>query len=125
MKYVFKYSNWPAWAVAVFIIIFITVLTIFLRTGGIVTDHMHGVSDWHPDSGRYFAQERMYIAGNYRPYAKSSLYSGNPYANILFLSWMWRALNEIAIYTGQEPIRTDSAFLSVMGRVFYIFLSII
>ena len=125
MKYVFKYSNWPAWAVAVSIIIFITVLTIFLRTGGIVTDHMHGVSDWHPDSGRYFAQERMYIAGNYRPYAKSSLYSGNPYANILFLSWMWRAVNKVAIYTGRGPISTESIFLSIMGRAFYMFLSII
>ena len=108
----------------VLVIIALTFLTIILRTGGIVTDHKHGVADWHPDSGRYYVQLGQYIAGNYRPIAKGPLYTGNPYANILFLSWIWHAANEIVCFMGYGPLKSDSLTLSGLSRVFYIFISV-
>jgi len=110
---------------AIFLIVIISLLTIVLRMGAIDIDHQHGIPDWHPDSGRYFAQEKMYIRGSYKPYGHGPLYTGNPYANILFLSWIWRAFNRVSIYTGHGPISTDSIFLSKIGRAFYLFLSVV
>ena len=99
-------------------------LTIFLRIGSATTEWAHGVPDWHPDAGRYFAQERSYISGEYKPVGSNSLYTGNPYANILFMSWIWRAANRIALYAGSKALPKDSFFLSKLERIFYVVLSL-
>ena len=106
-------------------LITIVLLTILLRIGGLTTDSKHGVHDWHPDSGRYFAQTRNYIRGCYKPVGNNPYYTGNPYANILFLSWIWHVSNKISRLIGQESIPKDSFTLSIMIRIFYVFLSVI
>ncbi len=98
-------------------------LTVGVRIGGLATDWRQGIYDWHPDAPRYFAQERNYIQRNYHPIAEGPLYTGNPYANILFLSWIWKGLHLITSFSGENRLSTDSFTLSKIGRFFYIFLS--
>jgi len=108
------------------LIFFICVLTLILRVSGITTDWNQGIPDWHPDSARYFAQETCYIQHNYAPIAKGPLYTGNPYGNILILSWIWHGINQTAKFMGFEtPIGMNPFTLSKIGRGFYIFLSLL
>jgi len=84
-----------------------------------------GVSDWHPDSARYLVQEKQYIKGSYRPIGSTPLYTGNPYANILILSALWRGLDKISIWMGYDHIPLTNLNLSLVGRLFYLFLCIL
>ncbi len=104
----------------------IIILTLTTRMSGITTDWRQGIADWHPDAARYFAQEKKYIHHHYSPIRKGPLYTGNPYGNILILSWIWHGVNKTASLMGYDtPIGMGPFTLSKIGRVFYIFLSIL
>ena len=111
--------------IAILLYVLVLLLTVTLRIGGINTAHRHGIADWGPDTGRYLAQERMYIKGKFKPISKGPLYTGNPYANILFLSYLWRLADKLVIYEGGTPLDTNPILLSKIGHTFYIFLSVV
>jgi len=68
----------------------------------------------------------FHLKGSHNPIAKGPLYTGNPYGNILILSWIWHGINQSAkIMNIETPIGTDPFTLSKIGRAFYILLSVI
>ncbi len=106
-------------------LITILLLTLFLHLGSLTTDIHHGISDWHPDSARYLVQCREYIKHNYKPIGSTPWYTGNPYANILMLSILWRGLDRLFLWTGFGHIPLTNLNLSLVSRLFYLLLCLL
>jgi len=111
--------------IAIFLLTCIVALTLFLHLGALTSDIQHGISDWHPDSARYLVQGRQYIRGNYRPIGSTPWYTGNPYANILMLSLLWRGLDRVTIWMGYEPLPLTNRNLSLVSRFFCLLLCVL
>ncbi len=103
-------------------LIAILFLTLFLHLGALTSDIQRGIPDWHPDSARYLIQGIEYIKHNYKPIGTTPWYTGNPYANILILSYIWRGLDHISVWAGFGHIPLTKLNFSLVSRLFYLFL---
>ena len=114
-------ASWTARAVVLGIIL----ITAFLHLGALFSDIHRGIPDWHLDSARYLVQCEQYIRGNFKPIGKTPWYTGNPYANILMLSLTWHGLDKISRWMGYDFIPLNKLNLSLVGRLFYLLLSLL
>ena len=116
----FKHKRIP-----LFILAAILLLTLLLHLGALTSDIRRGIPDWHPDSARYIVQCREYIKHNYRPIGTTPWYTGNPYANILMLSYIWHGLDQISVWTGYGHIPLTKLYISIVSRLSYLSLCLL
>ena len=103
----------------------ILLIAAFLHMGALLSDIHRGIPDWHLDSARYLVQCEQYIRGDFRPIGNSPWYTGNPYANILMLRFIWQGVNVLSQWMGYDPISLHKLTISTIGRYFYLFLSLL